>query len=272
VDLSLLLFLLCFGILGGFLSGLVGVGGGIIFVPVFDYIFRNHGIEGEELVRYILANSFLAILFAGIFSSIQQYKKGNFHRDIIGYIVLPAMLAGGITSKLIAAYNWYGNAEFKLFFVMLLAFTLWRSLKRKRARSESTGTEIPRSKYYLIGGITGIVSALSGLGGGVAMIPLLRLIAHKDMRTSSSISIGVIPIMVIPFSVAYGWASPLSQVGSMQLGYLQLAFIVPLVGGILFGAPFGVRIAHKIENHQLQFIFALLLIILIIKYLIEVIS
>jgi len=179
VDFTLVLSLVLFGLAGGFLSGLVGVGGGIIFVPVFDFIFRSQGIEGEELVRLILANSFLAILFAGILSSYQQYKKGHFHAKLILLIVVPAMIVGGFCSRLIAAYDWYGNAEFKLLFIGLLAFTLWRSIRKKSKSNTDDAENIPKWKYSLIGLITGTVSAFSGLGGGVAMIPLLRTVAHK---------------------------------------------------------------------------------------------
>lgn len=271
MEITELLLLLTLGALGGMLSGLLGVGGGIIFVPVFDFVFRKAGAAGEELVRFILANSFLAIFFSGLSSTYQQRKRGYFFPEIIAQIALPAMLSGALMSHLIASYNWYGSAGFKVFFVLTLLFTLWRTFLKRR-KSNYTVAEVNKPiVFILIGIITGLISALSGLGGGVAMIPLLQLLTGRNIKTASAISIGVIPLMVIPFLIVYGLQNP-SINGSLQVGYLNFLAVLPLLTGIIPGSRMGVGLAHKMQEKYLLYIFAVLLILLILKYGMELAS
>ncbi|MCB9245118.1 MAG: sulfite exporter TauE/SafE family protein [Flavobacteriales bacterium] len=273
MDFTQLLLLFFLGVLGGTLSGLLGVGGGVIFVPVFDYIYRKLGIHGEELVRYILANSFLAILFSGLSSTYLQRKRGFFFPGILLQIAVPAMLSGAFMSRLITGFNWYGSAIFKVCFIVALLFTLWRAFLKRRKDELDLKPERPGT-YIFIGVITGLVSALSGLGGGVAMIPLLQLMAGRDIKTASAISISVIPFMVIPFLLVYGLSTPeISGLsGAMRVGYLDFMAVLPILLGIIPGSRFGVGLAHKLQEKYLLSIFALLLGLLIIKYLIELIG
>ena len=67
-----------FGALGAFISGFLGVGGGIIYIPVLDYFLKKAGMNDTMLVKGILANSLFTIIFSGSVSSYNQYKHGNF--------------------------------------------------------------------------------------------------------------------------------------------------------------------------------------------------
>ena len=177
--------------MGGMLSGLLGVGGGIIFIPVFEWIFRQKGLDGEELVRMMLANSFLAILFSGITSSYKHQKMGTFYPKEIITIAIPAMVFGAGMSYFITSLSWYKDVYFQLVFVIVIVVTLWRLSVSGKKEAQP---ELPysRVKYGFIGVATGLISAFSGLGGGVAMIPLLTLVLRQDMRKAAGISIGVI--------------------------------------------------------------------------------
>jgi uncharacterized membrane protein YfcA len=271
VEFADIAILFLFGILGGYLAGLLGVGGGIIFIPLFDFWFRRFGIDNEELVRFILANSFLAIFFSGIFSSIQHSKRGNFDSSKVFIIALPAMITGAILSKTIASHDWYSALLFKMVFISLLGLTLIRSTIKKSFDGDRKRSSKPNYiLYVLIGLITGLVSAMSGLGGGVVMIPLLQIFVGKSMKEASAISIGVITFMVLPFLWVYATSSPINSL-DWSLGYLQLGGVFPVVCGIFIGSPLGVRSAGKMKNLWLQRIFAGLLLLLIVKYTYELI-
>jgi uncharacterized protein len=271
LELTEILILVLFGALGGFLSGFLGVGGGIVFIPVFDYLFRTQGIYGEELVRYILANSFLCIFFSGLISSYRQYKIGNFFPRHILYTAIPAMLSAWLLTSQIAGNDWYKEIYFKLFFIVLLLFTLIRSNLKKNAISDSSTHDNRPWKSGLIGSAAGTVSAFSGLGGGIAMIPLMTGMARFDIRKAASISIGVIPLLAIPHLLVYGLAVPMEETGS-QIGYLHYGLALPIVIGVMFSSGFGVRAAHRVAEKYLKLIFAILILILIIKYTLEIIS
>ena len=259
---------LLFGTCGGFLSGLLGVGGGIIFIPVFDWLFRQKGLDNHEAVRFILANSFLAVLFSGAVSSYKHARMGTFYPRIILTIAIPAMIFGAGLSYIITGFTWYNEVYFKILFVLALVFTLYRIYKGKS--TEVSEAPFNTVRYALIGVVTGIISALSGLGGGVAMLPLLTMVMGMDMRKAAGISIGVIPIMVLPFLVVYALQQS-EQVFAGSLGYIQLYTSIPVIVGIFIGAPLGVTATKKIKSHQLQAIFAALLLLILVKYIIEII-
>lgn len=271
MEFELLLMYLFFGVLGGILSGLLGVGGGIIFIPLFDHIFRSHGVVGEELVRFILANSFLAILFAGISSSWRHWKMGNFYAKEVLSIAIPATIFGSGLSTIITHSSWYREVYFKLIFIFVILFTLWRTWRSYKSNTNAVNGKYSCGKYVFIGIATGIISAVSGLGGGVAMIPLLTIFGNLDIKKASAISISVIPIMVIPFLIIYGLKVPEVHF-AYSVGYLQFLFILPVIIGIFIGSPLGVRFAQRMKSRDLQLIFAILLIIIVVKYSYELLS
>lgn len=241
-----------------------------MFIPLFDWIFRQKGIEGEELVRFMLANSFLAILFSGLSSSFKHRKQGTFYPKEIITIAIPAMVLGSILSYTISSAPWYKDTYFKIVFVAVILVTLWRLWASSK---KENGKELPYSwvKYGLIGCATGLISAFSGLGGGVAMIPLLTLIVRMDIKKAGGISIGVIPVMILPFLVVYATQQPVTQFQG-GLGYLQFLIVLPVVVGIFVGSPLGVALAKRIKSSQLNAIFAALLVIIAIKYIYQLVS
>ncbi len=270
MEITELILALIFGVLGGMLSGLLGVGGGIIFIPVFEWIFRQKGLEGEELVRMMLANSFLAILFSGITSSLKHKKLGTFYPKEIITIAIPAMIVGSSMSYMITTMSWYVDVYFQMVFVVVISVTLWRLfVSRKKNNQQELAYDV--KPYVGIGVATGLISAFSGLGGGVAMIPLLTLVLKQDMKKAAGISIGVIPIMILPMLVVYAFQAPAHQfLGA--IGYLQFLIVLPVVIGIFIGSPLGVSIGKRIKSTHLKLIFAILLNLIGIKYSYQLIN
>lgn len=91
------------------------------------------------------------------------------------------------------------------------------------------------------------------------------------IKKSASISIGVIPIMMIPMILLYGSYDPISPEGS-NFGYLLPTLFFPLVGGLLFAAPLGVSIGRNSSSKRLKIIFAILIVVVIIKTIGNIIS
>lgn len=265
----IVVLMLIAGLAGGILSGLIGIGGGLIFVPLFDLLFAAHGIEGDTLVKLTLANSFFAIFISGIITSYRQIRNANFYLKEIIHTAIPAVITGMAITYLISAFTWYSENMFKLIFLGMLIFTVIRTFVAK-PKVSAEGAPFHSWKFVVTGLLTGIASGLSGLGGGVIMIPLFQQLAGMDMKKASSVSIGVIPVLLLPMLGVYLWQTPKAPITEFfHLGYLVPGYVLPLSIGILLGTGIGLKWSSKLSNKILQRIFVALIFVIIGKYLLS---
>jgi uncharacterized membrane protein YfcA len=85
------------------------------------------------------------------------------------------------------------------------------------------------------------------------------------MKKAASISIGVIPLIILPILLTYGSASPIQVIDAGQIGYILPFLVFPIIAGLVFAAPFGVALSHKLSDKILKTIFAALILIVIIN-------
>ncbi len=271
------LLLFGFGALGGLLSGMLGIGGGIIYVIVLNTFLERYGLKDEELVKFVLSNSIAATFFAGISGTIKQRAKGNFYpREIL------VTGSAGIVSALAVTYsivhwNWYSKEIFSIFFMAILLLMAINMLATRNKNSTATNAQVTepykpffgRSIYGFIaaGVATGAVSSLTGLGGGVVLIPLLALIG-VDMKRAASISLGIIPMQALAMGLYY---ASTSEKSTPQLpdsfGYIIFPVLLPMLLGVILVAPLGVRIAHRLSQQQIKIMFGMVVVLIFAKTL-----
>ena len=87
MTIALFLILLIIGAVVGYYSGLIGTGGNIILIPVFDILFHYLKIPETEVVKFIIAHSFFITAFTGLSVSYKQFKVKNLHVKEVLYIV-----------------------------------------------------------------------------------------------------------------------------------------------------------------------------------------
>ena len=258
------LLLVIAGLLGGFLAGLLGVGGGVIFVFVLTIFFEKAQLSASELPRFLISNSIFATFFAGLSSSIKNRKLNSFHFKEVLYCSIPGSISALIVTYLITNFTWYNKQEFTIFFVVLIIFFFVRLIRKRKSIEEVPEKSSVRS-IVLIGVFSGIVSALSGLGGGVIMVPLLTQILKMPMKKAASISLGVIPFFALSMSIFYGLSYSPSSNFDFSVGYLVFPAAVPLAFGVIIAAPIGVKVAQKLPNPVIKVMFASLLLLVALK-------
>lgn len=267
--LIVLLFLL--GIATGFYSGLLGTGGNIILIPALDLLFVYYGISGTESVKLIIANSLFVTVFLGAAVSFKQHRIGNFHLKEILSIGISGMVSAYAMSEWINSSNWFDKFYFDIIFLTLLILLAVRLLFFKTVeRIEIEGEK--RANNYVsfvgLGLLTGCVTSLSGLGGGIVLIPFLTDIMKEPVRKASSISIGVIMLLAIAVSASYLFVNEDQQVISklpMQVGYISILTVGPILAGIFVASSYGVKVAHRTSPLKLRIIFGIIVTILCIK-------
>lgn len=258
------------GIGGGILAGLLGIGGGIIYVFIFSLFIRDFSakpIDSAELVSLLIANTVFALVFAGLSGSIRQYLSKNFFPGSIVLIGLPGVLAAVATSYLITVSGLYTKEIFAVLFSLIMIPVILRMiLQDKIPMARLDGI---KPKYFVVTGIiAGTVTALSGLGGGFVIVPVLNGMLRIPIKKTVSISLGAIAFVAFFFSLynLFGihypdYAFPYSQ------GSIIFPMVLPVVGGVLIGAPLGVKISHRIPNKWLRLIFVLFSVIVILRIL-----
>ena len=254
------------GLLAGFYSGLVGTGGNIILIPVLDYVLSHTGLREDALVKSSIAHSLLITFFSGISVSWKQYRIHNFYpREILLTAVL-GIFGSLLVTYLIRSGHWYDKRRFDMVFLgmlLLLSFKLFAD--RRSGVQDANGKGNPVA-FLVTGAVTGMITALSGLGGGLIMIPVFTDILKMPIKKASSISIGVIALFALPISINYLVTSPpAAEHLPLQTGYISWAIVLPVLAGIFLLAPAGVKTAQKMQPGRIRLILAIVITLLCIK-------
>lgn len=265
------LILLFFGGVGAFLSGFLGVGGGIIYVPVLDYFLYKLGYRNEELVRAILANSLFTIIFSGTISLYNQYKLKNIYPKLIMYAAIPAAIGVVFTTWFINQGSWYSKVFFNYIFSAMLILVLFKMIKSHRVEVFSRVKLLPYH-FSTAGFFTGVISALSGLGGGVILTPVLTDYFKLSIKKATSISNGVIPILAAAVGIFNLNQVPSNLVSEWQAGFIVFPLIIPMIALAPIFAKLGVQLAHRIQSGYVKSVFLFFVSLVLIKNLYEIIS
>ena len=266
-----ILIILTLGSIGGFISGLLGVGGGIIYIPILDYFLYKMGLHDDALVKGILANSLFTIIFSGSVASYHQYKSGNFYPKEIANTAIPGVISALLLTWFIRNGSWYSRDVFRMVFASMLLVIASRLFLKKT--NSNSGVDNPVSllwSYRLTGMFAGFITALSGLGGGVIMTPVFTDILKQSFKKSSSISNGVIPLFAFCVGLYSLSGSDAIRVHQWQVGYIILPVVVPLILATFIATPAGVRMSHKTNPTVLRYIFASFVSLIFFKTLYEI--
>jgi len=259
------------GSLGGFISGLLGVGGGIVYIPLMDYFLFRMGLRNDVLVKGILANSLFTIIFSGSVASYTQYKSGNFYPKEILLTAVPGIISALTFTYLIKSGTWYSKSMFNIVFAgMLLVIILKMFFTKKSSLENLKVKEIKPMQYYLTGLFAGVVTAFSGLGGGVFMTPVFTDVLKHDIRKASSISNGIIPLFAIAIGFYNLSGSEFVKVNNWQIGYIVFPVIIPMIIATFIFAPLGVKVSQKTNPIIIRSIFISFVSIVLIKIIYEI--
>jgi uncharacterized membrane protein YfcA len=256
-DLLRLTFLVCIGTLAGFSSGLLGIGGGVILNPILLFFLRSKGVPWDVVTHTVFGTSLMVIIFSSMASAYHHNTRGRVLWNI-SFPLAFASIAGSFAGSYVVAHI-SGIMLAKLFGFLLIIVSL-----RMLMQLEDRGSDDVRrglSSVFPIGIITGFVSSMFGIGGGVVSIPLMVIILHVPVRKVAGTSSGAIIITATAGVLGYiynGWGKPL--VPSPSLGYVLWGAAIPLAFGSVFGARLGAKVNFRLNALWLRRVFALFLL------------
>lgn len=256
--MTFLILVLC-GIFAGFLAGVFGVGGGILFTPLLFFLFTSMG--ASEPVSWTIGTSLFCTFIAAISSSFQQNNQENIYwKEGVKVGLFGAF--GVYVGKQVVTSPYYTEDIFVTFFAMILCVVgvLFYRKGRSTLTLQTKAKPFGILKAGAAGGLGGCVAALAGVGGGVVLVPILNLLYRLPMK--KAVSISSLAIVIISLS---GWSqfAFLSDVQNgytgFTVGYVDFGTSFPLIAGALGGGVLGAKFGHSVPRYVLQFGFSILL-------------
>lgn len=257
------------GVIGGFLAGLLGIGGGMIFVPAFYYIFLAvFKVDPDVAMMLATGTSLTCMIPTSITAAIAQYKRGNTNMEVIKTWA-PGMILGVIVGSLISSF--YGGQWLVILFGVLMAFNSLNTLFR--AKAKSMFSELPSKLWqrFIAFCISGF-SVMLGIGGGTLTVPVLNSFGvepHRSVGTSSAVSLFVcVPGAIVLFATG---VTP-ENAPFLTVGYVSILAAICVIPLSILAAPFGVRIGKSVSPVTLKRIFAVALFCVAVRMLISGLS
>ncbi len=256
-------FIALAGGLAGFLSGLLGIGGGIIMVPLLFFIFPRWGLSQDIAVPLALGTSLAAAVCFTLSGAIAHWRRG-----IIDWQRVPWLVAGGVLGAVVGSTLalWVGGPNVKKAFALLLFFAFYRmtfSSLESRGEGEPSRGRIP---FLLIGVATGLVGSFFGVGGGIVAVPMMVLFFRFPTLEAVATSSAIIPAIAGTGALSYlchGWGKP--GLPPWSLGYVNLMAWALLVSGGVVASQLGVWVGHRVDGTRLRRVFGVLLLFVAFK-------
>ncbi len=252
-----LLILLSMGAVAGTLAGLLGIGGGIIIVPVLALVFQQQGVTIDVLMHVSIGTSLATIVVTSL-SSIRAHQKHGAIDWPVFKRITPGIIVGGLLGAVIA--DLIPGAELRIVFAIFMFLVATQMMI---AGTPAPHRTLPQTPGVLGAGLViGTIAALMGVGGGSMTVPFLtwcNIHIRRAVATSAAIGLPIALAGTAGFMLN-GWGSP--ALPPWSLGYVNLpAFTGIVIASIVF-APLGAKLAHTIPPKLLKRFFALLLYVL----------
>lgn len=266
--LPLAAMMLVTGAVAGVLAGLLGVGGGIVIVPVLDVALSIYGVDPDIRMHVAVATSLTCIIFTSISSARAHHQKGSVDIRLVrawgGWILFGA-LAGSV-----AASSVNSLVLSAIFGIVALLVALKMLLP---ADNITLSDDIPAgfaapAPPLLIGGL----SSMMGIGGGTLSVPVLTLLnqpIHRAVGTAALFGLlislpGAAGFIVSGFN---DYRLPPGSFGFVNL--IGVALIAPVT---VMLAPLGARIAHRLNKRQLSVLFGSFLLLVAVRMIYQTLN
>jgi len=255
IVLTLILTFCAVGAGVGILAGLLGVGGGLVIVPILVFIFNYQGFPPEITMHLALGTSMASIIFTSISSFMAHHKRGAVQWIIVRRIVIGILVGTFLGSCFASAMS---TNFLKIFFVLFLYFISAQLLFNRKPKPSR---ELPGPLgMFFTGNIVGFLSSLVGIGGGAISVPFMiwcNVVVHHAIGTSAAIGLPIAIAGTAGF-IFNGWGIP--ELPPYSIGYVYFPALFGIAATSVITAPLGVKLAHSLPVDKLKRIFALLLI------------
>jgi uncharacterized membrane protein YfcA len=255
-------YFLC-GILTGFLSGLLGIGGGIIGIPILLTFFSQQGVPEQFATHMAIATLLATIIPTTMIASYRHWKNRLIDIHLVKKL-LPGLLMGAIAGTIISSSLNPGLLRnIFVFFLFMIAFQMLfvKEIKPVPILFEKIAMGVIT---FLIGAFCSML----GLGGGILMVPYLRLAGMSTKHAIGTSTACILPNAIVG-TISYALnGMNLTEVHAYNSGFIYWpAFFGISAASILF-APLGAYFTPKIPSKYLNMIFVFFILFSAVKLLV----
>jgi uncharacterized membrane protein YfcA len=262
--LTVIFIYLGVGAIAGILAGLLGVGGGLVIVPMMVFTLTWQAVPQEHIMHLALGTSLASIIFTSISSFMAHHRRGAVQWQVVRRIVLGILLGTFLGASLASRLS---TGVLKAIFVVFLYYMGVQLLLDRKPKVSRT---LPGPwGMFGMGNLIGVVSAFVGIGGGSLSVPFMiycNVPVHSAIGTSAAIGFpiaiaGAVGYLVNGLGVA--------TLPPWSLGYIYLPALLGIAGCSILTAPLGARAAHSLPVGRLKQVFAVLLLFMGTKMVVD---
>lgn len=245
------------GLAIGFVSGLFGVGGGIVRIPVFIFFLPSFGVSQSVLMHVSIGTSVALVIPTAIVATRKQIRLGNLDVDYYRSWALGVFVGVGLGMALLPFVSTFTLQV--IFTVFLVAVAIYVGFVKEDAVI-STRPPTGWRKMLVSAGI-GCASALTGTGGGAITTPTMKAFSYPlkqaiALASASGLVIGVVSTISV---IAQGWNVPGRP--SYSLGYVDLLVFIAMLPTTVYATPMGAAMSNSMSKQRLKMIYTALLFI-----------
>lgn len=255
---------LILGAVVGFFAGLLGIGGGLIIVPVLTFIFSAQHFPADRILHLALGTTMAGIIFTSVSSLRTHHLHGAVNWRVVKYIT-PGIIVGTLGGATLVSM--LPSRILSIFFVVFIYFAATQMLLKIAPKPSR---KLPgRTGMFMAGSVIGAISSFVAIGGGLLTVPFLSRCNVKLQHAIGTAAAVGFPIAVAGAIgyIANGMAQsqPLPE---YSLGYVYLPALGWIVLASTLTAPLGAKMTHSMRTTTLRRIFVMLLYLLGTKMLI----
>ena len=252
------------GTIVGFFAGLLGIGGGLIMVPVLTFIFGTQHFPPDRILHIALGTTMAAIIFTSVSSLRIHHAHGAVNWQIVKYIT-PGIIIGTLGgATLVSALP---SRVLSIIFVVFIYYAATQMLLKTIPKPSRT---LPGRLGMLgAGSVIGAISSFVAIGGGLLTVPFLSICnvrLQHAIGTAAAVGFPIAVAGAIGY-IANGIAQP-QPLPEYSLGYVYLPALGWIVLASTLTAPLGAKTTHIVQTATLKKIFVGLLYLLGTKMLI----
>ncbi|HVU14502.1 MAG TPA: sulfite exporter TauE/SafE family protein [Phototrophicaceae bacterium] len=251
--------LLILGVAAGILSGMFGIGGGVVIVPILTtfFAFELRTATGTSLATLLLP--------LGIFAVIAYYRAGKLKIPVAVPVAAGLVIGSWIGANVAFALP---TKALQIVYGCFLIYASWRFLEPRKWLAEIQHRALPapptegatNGRWYLlvlVGVIAGVAAGLFGIGGGLVIVPVLITFLHFDQRSAVGTSLGALLMPVsLPAVITY-----------YESGKVLIATAVMIGIGLIFGAFAGAKIALGLSPATVKRLYGIFLVVVALRFI-----